>query len=89
MASGDYPAAFARLTEDLRAGYADAQAFADDFFATIDATTISSASLADAFGHGDHDDVIFDLETGSGPTGVLLALTDVSGTLEIFLFESV
>jgi len=88
MANGDYPTAFSLLTEDFRADYSDAQAFADDFFTTIEATAVTSSSLREAFGHGDHDDVIFDLETDSGPGGVLLAVTEAAGTLGIFLFET-
>lgn len=88
MASGDYPTAFGMLTEDVRADYTDAQDFADDFFDTIEATAISSSTLADAYGHGNHDDIIFDLATDSGTNAVLLAVTEEAGVLKVFDFET-
>ena len=89
MASGDYQSAFATLTADFQTEYADAQAFATDFFSVIGATVITSWTVSDAFGHeGDHDDIVFDLETDTGSAGVLLAVIEEAGELRVFDFVS-
>lgn len=86
LAAGNFQGAFDLLAADLQAEVSDAQGFADAFFAEIDATTISSVELDDAFGHGDHDDIVFDLETDNGTRGVLLAVVEEGGELRIFDF---
>ncbi|MDQ3054525.1 MAG: hypothetical protein M3R66_12155 [Actinomycetota bacterium] len=88
VAAGDYPTAFGMLAEGLRSDYTDAQAFADDFFSVVGGTSITSSTLSEAFGHGDHDDLVFDLETDSGPSGVLLAVIEEGGELKVFDFAS-
>jgi len=88
IASGDFESAFASLEPDFQAEYVDARSLATDFFETIGATSISSSTVSDAFGHGSHDDVVVDLETDTGSSEVLLAVIEEDGVLKVFDFVS-
>jgi ABC-type glycerol-3-phosphate transport system substrate-binding protein len=87
MAAGDYPGAYATLTPDLQADFTDPQAFADELFQTLGATALTSATVTDAYGHGEHDDIILDVQTDSGSTTLLLAVTEEAGALKVFDFS--
>jgi len=87
MAAGDYAGGYATLTPDLQAEFADPQAFADELFRTLGATAISSAAVSDAYGHGNHDDIILDVQTDTGSTELLLAVTEEAGALKVFDFS--